>query len=381
MLNRRALLSIPTLMIATTIPSFAVAQAQRPSGRALEQRFHHLDQNGDGVLTNDELRSEQLFQRLDRDDDGRITRRETAVLASRMAANNRQVNRTPLGELPPRPPMKVERSIPYNTIDGFDPNLLSFDLYCPKQGSRHPVIVMIHGGGWQRGDKASLGVVQAKSRHFVANDFVFISINYRLSPDVKHPEHVGDVAAALAYIHDHVAEYGGDPDQLFLIGHSAGAHLAALVATDSRYLQANGKDLSIIDGVILLDSAAFNVPRLIDELGGSPSMEAMYQTAFGDRDAWKDASPFYHVAAEQGIPPFLIYHSGNRMAGATLSAEFADALNKAGAPALAVHAHDRNHRGMNTCIGRIGDPYTAQIMEFLQNPASVTSSPLQDRQP
>ena len=101
--------------------------------------------------------------------------------------------------------------VPYATIEGVDPKLLSLDLYAPQNAGRQPVMVMIHGGGWRNGDKANAGMTRTKVPFFVGRGYVYVSINYRLSsaPDVKHPLHVQDVAAALAWVHDHVAEYGG----------------------------------------------------------------------------------------------------------------------------------------------------------------------------
>ena len=89
-------------------------------------------------------------------------------------------------------------------------------------------MVYVHGGGWKRGDKSRVG---EKVEFFTGRGWVFVSVNYRLLPEGAHPANVNDVARALAWVHDHATDYGGDPDRLFLMGHSAGAHLAALVAT------------------------------------------------------------------------------------------------------------------------------------------------------
>lgn len=83
-------------------------------------------------------------------------------------------------------------NLPYATLPGVDPDLLSLDLYAPATGQNHPVIVMVHGGGWQWGDKANANVAAQKVR-FVAAGYIFVSVNYRLSPAVKHPAHVQDV--------------------------------------------------------------------------------------------------------------------------------------------------------------------------------------------
>ena len=269
----------------------------------------------------------------------------------------------------------VKRDIRYAHTEGVAANLQSLDVYTAKgadpSGPR-PVMIMIHGGGWRKGDKAGLGMTRYKVPHFVGNGYVYVSINYRLSDELnapKHPAHVQDCAKAIAWVHDHIAKFGGDPDRLFVMGHSAGAHLAALVSTDHRRLAAEGKDLRIIKGTLCLDTAAYDIPRYINELGGGPAMRQLYANAFGTTEAsWEDASPRHHVASGKGTPPILFFHTGKRMAGERLSNELVEAMVKAGTPAQAIHAVDKDHAGINHCIGEPGDPYTKVIMEFLASP-------------
>ncbi len=275
------------------------------------------------------------------------------------------------GNLPKAVPMQQKFGLVYAKEKGVDENLLSLDVYAPKKGKNHPVMVFIHGGGWRKGDKANKVVSRIKAPHFVGAGYVLVSINYRLSPKVKHPTHVQDVAKALGYVHKNITKYGGDPKKIFIMGHSAGAHLAALVAVDERYLKAEGKDLGLLSGVVLLDSAAYDIPRFVKDLKAGPQMIAMYKAAFGPEKNWKDASPRTHVAPQKNIPPFLIFHTGNRLAGATLSRELANALNKAGSPSQAVHAWDKTHGTMNSDIGRPGDWSTQMVMAFLKTPKDV----------
>src|SRR3954465_15173082 len=138
----------------------------------------------------------------------------------------------------------VKRDIPYA-----DPALERqvLDVYSPAGAKGRPVVFWIHGGGWQAGDKSS---VQEKPRAFVDNGFVFVSTNYRLLPGVDMATIVRDIAKSIGWVHGHVAEYGGDPNRLFVMGHSAGAQLAALVCTDGRYLKAEGVPLSAVKGCV-----------------------------------------------------------------------------------------------------------------------------------
>jgi arylformamidase len=280
--------------------------------------------------------------------------------------------------------------LPYAQREGVPPGLLSLDLYAPEKSSKHghAVLVMIHGGGWRNGDKRNAGMVRSKVPHFVGSGFVYISLNYRLSrnPRVRHPDHVQDVAAALAWVHNHVARFGGDPERIFVMGHSAGAHLATLVAVNGRLLAAHGKPLSILKGAIALDTAAYDIPRYVLELGARPQVRQMFELAFGKSESmWRDASPRHHVnkvieevqakgadrSASTKIPPILLFHAGKRLASATLSKELVTALRSAGVPALTIHAADKDHAGINRCIGEAGDPYTALIMRFLRAPRRV----------
>lgn len=257
--------------------------------------------------------------------------------------------------------------IPYATINGVDPNLLSLDVYAPAGANNLPVVLMIHGGGWSIGDKANRDVGIDKARYFTAQGYVYVSINYRLSPAVQHPAHIEDVAAAVSWVIDTISQYGGDPARLTLMGHSAGAHLAALVATDERYLAAHGHKLSELSGVILLDGAGYDIPLALNELYQPGQLTEMYTDAFGtDPAVWADASPVNHIAAGNGIPPFLILHT-DREAAVAESDELAGLLQAAGVPTWTYLAEGATHASINRDIGEKGDTITEQIRLFLLN--------------
>src|SRR6186713_2754520 len=124
------------------------------------------------------------------------------------------------------------------------------DIYAPDGAKELPVVFWIHGGGWQAGDKTD---VQIKPRVFMEKGFVFVSTNYRLLPSVDMATLIRDVAKSVHWVHDHIAEYGGDPNRILVGGHSAGAQLAALICTDDRYLGAEGLTLAIIKGCVPVD--------------------------------------------------------------------------------------------------------------------------------
>lgn len=116
---------------------------------------------------------------------------------------------------------------------------------------KRPVVLFIHGGGWRQGDKSN---VRAQPEGFVSRGYLFASANYRLDPPVTPRDQGADVAAAVAWLHAHAADHGGDGDTIFLIGHSAGAHLAALVGTDRRLLAAHRLEPAALAGIVLLEA-------------------------------------------------------------------------------------------------------------------------------
>jgi acetyl esterase/lipase len=166
------------------------------------------------------------------------------------------------------------------------------DLYLPERRS-FPVVVFAHGGSWYRGNKAMhgyLGVFLAK--HGIGAALV----NYRLAPRVRHPGPAQDLARAFAWVHEHIAEYGGDPDRLFLSGHSAGGHLCSLLGTNEDFLAAEKLSFGHVRGVISI-SGIYKIHWNMAVAGLRFVFHQVNKTA---------ASPFWHV--KPGSPPFLIIH-------------------------------------------------------------------------
>ena len=165
------------------------------------------------------------------------------------------------------------------------------------------------------------------------------------------------------------------------MGHSAGAHLAALVATDGRRLAAEGRDLPLIKGVILLDGACYDIPaeyRL-------PPMKEMIETAFGtDPQVWKDASPVSHIKPGVKYPAFLIAYATGRVAARFQAERLAGRLKDAGCAArvvpVEVAANDgvrgplEQHLLINARFGLPDDPLTQQSMQFLDSIRRATAA-------
>lgn len=236
---------------------------------------------------------------------------------------------------------------------------LQLDVYVPTGGQpSKPVMVYVHGGSWRLGDKAN---TRDKDEFFTQLDYVFVSVNYRLSPNpiniddpdrVKFPDHPQDIARAIRWVVDSITHYGGDPERLSLLGHSAGAHLVALVATDAGYLQAEGLDLDRIKCTCALDAGAYDIPYYIDTYAGPGSNQWFnYVNAFGDDPAdWAAASPSEHLAPDKNIPHFLIVHQGT-LRRIDIAQRFGEGLAENDIPQELFNAFPFNHEEINTLLG------------------------------
>jgi acetyl esterase/lipase len=243
------------------------------------------------------------------------------------------------------------------------------DVYSPPNAKNLPVVFWVHGGGWQTGDKSS---VQLKPKVFVEKGFVFVSTNYRLLPNVDIATIFRDIAKSIHWVHDHIAEYGGDPNRLLIMGHSAGAQLAALLCTDDRYLKAEGLSLAITKGCVPVDGDTFDVPAIIEtaetrrRVHGLPQVKLGHREKFGNDSAkHKDYSAVTHVAKDKGIPPFLILHVAEHPDTSAQAQRLGNVLKDAGVPVTVFGARETTHNKINADLGLSGDSATKALFEFL----------------
>jgi len=231
--------------------------------------------------------------------------------------------------------------------------------YLPGARPDSPLVLFIHGGAWSFGDKSAAAHM---APHYRALGFAFAAINYRLVPHVSVRQQGEDVAAAIASLR---RETGAT--RLLVMGHSAGAHLAALVGTDPDYLAAHRLPLSAIDGVVLLDGAGYNVARQIGAAG--PWLRRAYRNAFGDDEAmWARLSPISH-ARSPNAAEFLILHVASRSDSRDQSEALGAAL-RAGGTAATVAAVDDSHSTIFRRFGTTGhratalaDAFAARVLE------------------
>jgi acetyl esterase/lipase len=186
----------------------------------------------------------------------------------------------------------------------FDSLSHQLDIYAPAgKGKARPVLVFMHGGNWEWGDKAQYKFLGTR---LARKGIVAVIINYRHPPGLPYWEMAGDAASATSWVKEHITHYGGDPDAIFVGGHSAGAHLATLIAADRRYFDSLRVESSI-RGVVLIDAGGLDMySYLLEHAGGEGKR---YLSTFTARpEVWKDASPLYHLSAD--TPPLLIYRGG-----------------------------------------------------------------------
>jgi arylformamidase len=261
---------------------------------------------------------------------------------------------------------EVKRNIPY-VNPGHERQVL--DVYWPKEAKNLPVVFWIHGGGWQTGDKSD---VQIKPKVFTEKGYLFVSTNYRLMPSVDMTTLVQDVAKSMHWVHDHIAEFGGDPKRILVMGHSAGAQLAALICTDERYLKAEGLSLAITKACVPVDGDTFDIPAIIEtaetrwRVHGLPKAKFGHREKFGNDPAkHRDFSAVTHVAKDKAIPPFFILHVAGHPDTTAQAVRLGNTLKEAGLPATVFGARESTHSKVNADIGLPEDPASKALFEFL----------------
>ena len=262
--------------------------------------------------------------------------------------------------------LTVKRDIPY-TMPA-DPRQ-KVDIYAPAGAKNLPVVFWIHGGGWQTGDRTN---VQVKPQAFVDRGLVFVSTGYRVLTNVDMVTIFRDVARSVRWVHDHIAEHGGDPQRILVMGHSAGAQLAALICIDDRYLKAEGLSLAIIKGCVPVDGDTYDVPAIIEtaetrlRVHGMPMPKFGHRLKFGNDPAkHRDYSAITHVAKGKGIPPFLILHVADHPDVSAQAQRLESVLKDAGIPAKRFAARETNHNKLNENLGLPDDPPTKALFEFV----------------
>ena len=256
---------------------------------------------------------------------------------------------------------RVRRDIAY----GPDP-AQRYDVYLPANAKADaPILFMVHGGGWRRGDKAYSNVVGNKAAHWLAKGHVFVSANNRLVPAADPLTQARDIAAAVASVQKHAPQWGADPKRTILMGHSAGAHLVALLGADPRLLADAGAVRPL--GVVSLDSGALDVPALM----GQRRVPKLYQDAFGaDPAYWRSASPQQQLT-RNALPMLLVCASERQFPTSPCdeARKFARQAEALRVP-MAVQPEPLDHGEINKTLGLPSD-YTGRVGAWIDRLSGV----------
>jgi len=198
---------------------------------------------------------------------------------------------------------KAHKNIIYAKGSGAIPDQ-QLNIFEPKKPkSPKDVLIFIHGGNWNSGKKSQYSFI---GRNWTKKDIVYVIIDYPLSPTATFKEMAEYSAKSVKWVKENIQNYGGDPDRIFISGHSAGGHLAALISIDDHYFQKLGI-ANPIKGLILIDAAGLDMyGYLLEE---KLSKDNTYLKTFTtDKKMWKEASPLYHL--HKGMPPMTIFRGG-----------------------------------------------------------------------
>lgn len=246
---------------------------------------------------------------------------------------------------------RVARDVPF----GDDPRQ-RLDVYAPANGSgSHPVLLFFYGGSWASGYRQGYAFA---AKAFASRGYTVVVPDYRLVPDVHFPAFVEDGAAAVAWTFANVAQHGGDPGRVALMGHSAGAYIAMMLALDTQWLRAASVDPKHVRAAVGLagpyDFYPFVVGATKKAFGRAPDGHATQPIRFARADA---------------PPIFLGYGAEDKLVLPKNSLALGEALRKAGAPVTVKAYPEVGHVGIVTALSkpfRSRAPVLADTLEFLK---------------
>ena len=173
------------------------------------------------------------------------------------------------------------------------------NVFVPRKSivDKVPVLIFIHGGNWNSGRK---GIYDLLGRNFASKGIITVIPGYTLSPNANYDVMAEQLAEAIKWVKNNIDKYGGDPNQVFVSGHSAGGHLGALAVMNPKY----NIDPKSISGIILNDAAGLDMNHYLEE--NPPTDKDNYLATWtSNPEKWKEASPIYFL--NKNTPPFLIY--------------------------------------------------------------------------
>jgi len=254
-------------------------------------------------------------------------------------------------------------NVPYTADSVSENDLQSLDIYWRDKKQKMPVIIYVHGGGWAFGDKSD---VHEKPEYFLSQGIAFVSMNYRLRWDSTVFDQVQDVVNVVSWVKQNASTYGLDENAIILMGHAAGAHLVSLAATNPSYLRTAGLDLNVINAIVAIDTASFDINRLMVELGSFVERR-QHRLIFGDdEEVWRQFSPIHHVQKGKNIPAFAIIYVETSEETKLQAMGFAKRLGAAGVDTLVIPGNDKTSQSIDEELGSEGDVSTQALMAFIR---------------
>lgn len=284
--------------------------------------------------------------------------------------------------------MHVDEDIPYAEARDWPDHLNTLDVYYRTRSTNKdkPLIVFIHGGGWNQGDKSFIGNRRNRvvPEHYTRLGYVFAAVNFRLanssaSPKATVADMAADIGAAVAWLRQHAGRYGANTDRVLLWGYSSGAHLATLLAMDDQYLGRYDLGRSVLAGVVAMDVPHYDVPLAISVLEDKQSspydakrLQWLYRL-FGEHPREQERfSPAAHLETARDDIAFLLLSAGHNRGrhesfSQTMTAQFQRQLQAAGIAARHFHCPTRGHTDL--IRGSTDGQLSKIIAEFLDDVA------------
>ena len=255
--------------------------------------------------------------------------------------------------------VKREKDIAYSDEVNGARNLL--DVYYPEvAGEPKDVLVFIHGGSWNSGKK---DIYWWLGRHFANKGIVEVNINYSLAPDRQYGQMANDAAAAIKWVKGNISKYGGDPDRIFVMGHSAGGHLAALINSDPRFFKEQGIE-NPIRGVILNDGFGLDMHEYLLQAIKNEQTASFLKTFSDDQDNWKKGSPLTYFDNIRN--PYLILVGERTYPAIQLQSKRLYEMLKAGKqPVVFREIAKKKHVGMISQMFFGGNQLYGIILDFM----------------